>query len=184
MSLDLEVISGRGRPMVVGEKGKFSLRGLQLLANGTANHPLATVDNLWLSVKVYAGGGENALHAHTVEDHAFVVLQGRATFHFGDGSQCEVLPFEGIMLPKGTQYRFEADEAENLVLLRMGGAQRKTTGTAQLRDTGGPIELKGTTMIAGGTAGDIVKDGRESRKGSESYNVRPLEGQFFPKSGG
>lgn len=166
------------RPQVVGEYGKFSMRGMPLLAQGTANHPLATVDNLWLSVKVYASGGENALHAHMVEDHAFVVLQGRATFFFGDGGTCEVLPFEGIMLPKGTQYKFEAGEEENLVLLRIGGAQRKTTGTAELRETGGPMELKGTSIIDGG----IVKQGRESRKGTPSYDVIPLAGQFFPKA--
>ena len=93
------------KPQVIGERGKFSMRGLPLLVQGTANHPMATVDNLWLSVKVYASGGENALHAHLVEDHAFVVLQGRATFFFEDGSSCEVLPFEGIMLPKGTPSR-------------------------------------------------------------------------------
>lgn len=154
------------------------MRGLPLLAQGTANHPLATVDNLWVSVKVYASGGENALHAHMVEDHAFVVLQGKATFFFADGSRCEVLPFEGVMLPKGTQYKFEAAEDENLVLLRMGGAQRKTQGTAELRETGGPMELKGTSIIAGG----IVKQGRESRKGTPSYDVIPLAGQFFPKN--
>ena len=168
---------GSPKPQVVGERGKFSMRGLPLLAQGTANHPMATVDNLWLSVKVYASGGENALHAHMVEDHAFVVLQGRATFFFEDGSSCEVLPFEGIMLPKGAQYKFEAGVEENLVLLRMGGAQRKTQGTAELRDTGGPMELKGNTIIAGG----IVKNGREARKGTPSYDVIAKPGQFFPK---
>lgn len=165
------------KPKLIGEKGKFSMRGLPLLAQGTANYPQATVENLWVSVKVYASGGENALHAHMVEDHAFVVLQGRATFSFGDGSSCEVLPFEGVMLPKGTQYKFEAGEEENLVLLRMGGAQRKTQGVSALRETGGPMELKGTSIIEG----SIVKNGRESRKGTPSYDVIPLAGQFFPK---
>ena len=165
------------KPKVIGESGKFSMRGLPLLAQGTANFPQATVENLWLSAKVYASGGENALHAHMVEDHAFVVLQGRATFYFGDGSSCEVLPFEGVMLPKGVQYKFEAAEEENLVLLRIGGAQRKTQGLEELRDTGGPIELKGTSIIEGKT----IKDGRESRRGLPSYNVIPLPGKFFPK---
>ncbi len=47
--------------------------------------PLATAENLWISLKVYASGGENALHFHGGEEHAFIVLQGKATFTFGDG---------------------------------------------------------------------------------------------------
>src|SRR5665213_337103 len=75
----------------IGASGatKFSMRGLPLLSDGASFDALATADNLWLSVKVYSSGGENALHKHTVEDHAFVVLQGRGTFHFDDGSKSE-----------------------------------------------------------------------------------------------
>ena len=55
----------------------FSMRNLPLLEQGTTYDPLATAENLWMSIKVYASGGENALHAHGGEDHAFIVLQGR-----------------------------------------------------------------------------------------------------------
>ena len=34
-------------------------------------------------------------HTHTVEDHAFVVLQGKGTFYFGDGSVSEAVQYEG-----------------------------------------------------------------------------------------
>jgi hypothetical protein len=78
---------------------------------------------LWAHSKVYSGGGENALHSHETEDHLFFVLQGRATFHFADGSTAQARQFEGMMIPRGTQYRFHAHEEEgNLVLLRVGAA--------------------------------------------------------------
>ena len=156
---------------------KFSMRGKPLLASGTSFDALATAENLWLAVKVYARGGENELHAHTVEDHAFVVLQGRATFHFADGSSCEALPFEGVMIPKGTQYRFEAAEEENLVLLRVGGAQRRTKGIGDLQPYGSPKELAGTTVLASGAE----KKGRKTRVGTPSYKVETIPGKFFPK---
>ena len=161
----------------IATQRKFSMRGKPLLANGTSFDPVATAENLWLAIKVYARGGENELHAHTVEDHAFVVLQGRATFYFADGSHCEALPFEGVMIPKGTQYRFEAAEEENLVLLRIGGAQRKTQGIDDLQSYGSPKELAGTTVMASG----VEKQGRTTRISTPSYKVERIPGKFFPQ---
>lgn len=160
-----------------GPQRKFSMRGTPLLANGTSFDPLATAENLWLAVKVYARGGENELHAHTAEDHAFLVLQGRATFYFGDGSSCEALPYEGVMIPKDTYYRFEAGEEENLVLVRIGGAQRKTAGITDLQPYGSPKELAGSTVLASG----VEKKGRKTRIGTDSYRVERIPGKFFPK---
>lgn len=164
----------------VGKTGatKFSMRGLPLLSQGASFDPVATAENLWLSVKVYSSGGENSLHTHTVEDHAFVVLQGRATFHFGDGSSFVALPYEGVMLPKGTSYRFEASEDENLVLLRIGGAQRKTKGIGDLQKHGTPMEFKGTTFDEDGT----VKAGRSGVKKTPNPPIIPIPGKFFPKN--
>lgn len=156
---------------------KFSMRGLPLLVQGASFDPVATADNLWLSVKVYASGGENALHGHTVEDHAFVVLQGRATFYFGDGSSCEALAFEGVMLPKGALYRFEAGEEENLVLLRIGGAQRKDIANRNLQPHGSPVELKGTTFDADGS----TKNGRDPKTGTPALPIIRSVGKFFPQ---
>ena len=64
----------------------FSLRNTPQLEQGTIYDPLATAENLWVNLKVYASGGENALHSHAGEDHAFIILQGKATFTFVDGS--------------------------------------------------------------------------------------------------
>ena len=163
----------------IGETGatKFSMRGLPLLSEGASFDALATAENLWLSVKVYSSGGENALHIHPLEDHAFVVLQGRGTFHFGDGSTKEVVQYEGVMLPKGVAYRFEADERENLVLLRIGAAQRKTTGIAELQRHGTPIEFKDTAIDADGSR----KDPKAEKTGTPSRPIVQIPGRFFPE---
>jgi mannose-6-phosphate isomerase-like protein (cupin superfamily) len=162
----------------VGTTGatKFSMRGMPLLSGGASFDGLATAENLWLAVKVYSSGGENALHAHTVEDHAFVVLQGKATFHFAGGLTSEVLQYEGVMIPKGCLYRFQADEAQNLVLLRIGAAQRKTTGIDKLQKHGSPIELMGTTFDDDGGK----KDGRAAKTGTPSQKIVRIPGKFFP----
>src|SRR6476660_10529516 len=78
----------------------FSMRNLPLLEQGTTYDPLATAENLWVNLKVYASGGENALHSHGGEDHAFIVLQGQATFTFGDGRTAVVGNYEGVMIPQ------------------------------------------------------------------------------------
>lgn len=97
----------------------FKLRA-ELLLQGRSDTPLAATNALTLVLKVYASGGENELHAHPQEDHAFVVLSGRASF-YGPADECVTLePLQGIMLPRGSMYRFHAQEGEPLVLLRVG----------------------------------------------------------------
>ena len=65
----------------------------------------AQTDALKVRIKVYAEGGENGLHTHNDEDHAFVILQGQATFHNADGQDTVINKYEGIMLPRGAFYR-------------------------------------------------------------------------------
>jgi mannose-6-phosphate isomerase-like protein (cupin superfamily) len=102
---------------------RFSMRNLPLLEGGATMDLLGLSPLMWAHSKVYSAGGENAQHSHDTEDHLFFVLQGRATFDFADGSAVEVGPFEGVMLPRGTRYKFQAHEADgNLVLLRVGAA--------------------------------------------------------------
>ena len=40
-------------------------------------------------------------HAHPVEHHLFLVLEGRAVFHEPDGTETEVGAFEGILVRPG-----------------------------------------------------------------------------------
>ncbi|HSV81781.1 MAG TPA: cupin domain-containing protein [Ramlibacter sp.] len=104
-------------------KLKFSMRNTPLLEGGATMDLLGLSPLMWAHSKVYSTGGENALHSHEIEDHVFLILQGRATFHFGDGSTTQARAFEGVMVPRGTRYRFHADESEgNLVMFRVGAA--------------------------------------------------------------
>lgn len=110
----------------VANKLKFSLRNLPLLEGGATMELVGLAPMLWAHSKVYSSGGENALHSHDIEDHVFLILQGRATFYFGDGSSTQARAFEGVMVPRGVKYRFHAHEAEgNLVMFRVGAAAVK-----------------------------------------------------------
>jgi mannose-6-phosphate isomerase-like protein (cupin superfamily) len=153
----------------------FSMRNLPLLEQGTTYDGLATAENLWASIKVYASGGENAMHSHGGEDHIFIVLQGKATFTFGDGRTSVVGKYEGVMIPKDVQYKFEADEAENLVLLRVGGGERKAKGLHDLTPFGTPKDVVRQTTFADGT----TKVGTDPKNGETSKRRIYARGKFF-----
>jgi mannose-6-phosphate isomerase-like protein (cupin superfamily) len=103
---------------------KFFTLDSPLLAQGRLDNVVARTDLLKLTVKVYASGGENALHVHTAEDHSFIVLQGEATFHIGTEDTVKVLTkYEGVMLPRGVAYWFVSSAPENLVMLRAGASE-------------------------------------------------------------
>jgi quercetin dioxygenase-like cupin family protein len=105
----------------VEKKATFYKLKAQMLEEGRTNTRLARADNMWAVLKVYASGGENGLHTHPSEDHTFLVLQGKAKFYDADGNATELGKHEGIMLPAGAYYWFEATSTdEELVLYRVG----------------------------------------------------------------
>jgi mannose-6-phosphate isomerase-like protein (cupin superfamily) len=108
------------RPDGQGPPASFYRLRAQLLEQGRTNTFMAKTKNMWATLKVYASGGENTLHAHPHEDHTFLVMQGRAVFFGPDGQGNEIGPLEGIMLPAGSLYHFHAIEGEPLVLFRVG----------------------------------------------------------------
>jgi mannose-6-phosphate isomerase-like protein (cupin superfamily) len=118
----------------------FDLRTPYLLS-GRTTEVRSRTDNLVVTIKVYAEGGENAMHNHTNEDHAFVVLEGEATFHVESDDDVRVVgPNEGIMLPRGVNYWFLSSGDVNLVLLRMGAPiGERTRGGSRLKPDGSPI---------------------------------------------
>jgi mannose-6-phosphate isomerase-like protein (cupin superfamily) len=97
---------------------------------------------------VYAEGGENGLHRHIDEDHAFVVMQGQATFHDEEENLSVVNKFEGIMIPRGAAYYFTSTGNENLVLLRVG-AGRKPGNGFRLGPNGVPLTPEENGHIEG-----------------------------------
>lgn len=125
----------------------FSLK-TPLLSDGRTNTPLAGTDLLKLRVKVYAEGGENGLHTHKDEDHAFVILQGQATFHDEEENVTVVNKYEGIMLPRGAFYYFQSTGDENLVLLRVG-AGREAEGQFRVGTNGVPLTREENKHIDG-----------------------------------
>ena len=106
-------------PKVEPKAQVLTLRA-QLLEKGRADTPIAVLDSMWMHLKVYAEGGENAVHSHPKEDHAFIVMDGQATFYDHAGNETEVTKYQGVLLPRGVLYRFQSSGDTNLVMLRIG----------------------------------------------------------------
>ncbi|MDX1483526.1 MAG: cupin domain-containing protein [Alphaproteobacteria bacterium] len=137
----------------------FTMRA-QLLDAGNTETPLAVGEHLWLKIKVYAKGGENKLHAHPYQDHAFIVLDGRARFHGPRGEEKELKRNDGIFLPAGSYYWFETISEEPLVLLRAGAvmAPDKHPDTRIMPD--------GEWAVRRGRAETFVSDNVKYREGA------------------
>ena len=118
----------------------FSLR-TRALKGGRTDTVVAATPSQWIWVKCYASGGENSLHAHTHEDHTFVVLQGTALFRGPHGEEKRVTANEGVAIPAGNVYSFEVVSSENLVMLRIGSP----TGTG---DPGDRTDANGRPLDA------------------------------------
>jgi len=72
-------------------------------------------------VKRYQVGGENRMHMHPTEDHTFYVLQGQGTFRLeSDENEVVVNQYEGVFLPRGTNYWFTSTGDKTLIILRVG----------------------------------------------------------------
>ena len=117
----------------------FGLRA-RLPTQGRADMPVAGTDNMSVVLKAYASGGENEVHAHPNEDHIFVVLQGSARFYNHERDIGTVHKHQGVMIPRGAYYMFEAGEEEPLVLLRVGAV------TAKGLDPNDRLAVDGTYM--------------------------------------
>ncbi len=102
------------------EKPQLFQLKTRLPVKGRGSALMAATDRMWVTLKTYAEGGENTLHAHPNEDHVFIVMQGRATFYGPDDESVTFEKHEGIMLPHGCKYYFLAEPGEPLVLLRIG----------------------------------------------------------------
>ena len=99
----------------------FNLR-TPYLEQGRTTDMRARAERLTVTMKVYAEGGENAMHNHTHEDHSFMVLEGEATFHIESDDNTKVVGrLEGIMLPRYVNYWFQSSGDQNLVMIRVGG---------------------------------------------------------------
>ena len=114
----LKELAKRSEPTVFGLRAR-------LPTQGRADMPVAGTETMSVVLKAYASGGENEVHAHPNEDHIFVILQGSAHFYNHEKDFGTLGRYQGIMLPRGAYYMFEAGVEEPLVMLRVGAVTAK-----------------------------------------------------------
>jgi mannose-6-phosphate isomerase-like protein (cupin superfamily) len=141
----------------------FSLR-TQLLSSGRTDRLVAESDDMWMHMKVHAAGGENDLHQHPNECHAFVVLGGQATFYDGDETPTVVHQYEGAFVRKGAYYRFSSSGDEPLVMLRIGSGIN-------------PYHIEGLVGQRFSPDGTLAVGKLEDKTGQ--MPVIPIPGKFF-----
>ena len=129
----------------------------QLVKEGHTRYMLAETDLMTLRIHCYAPGiGENALHAHTKEDHIFVVLDGTAQFTTGREGRTEVIARKNhaVVLPAGCYYQFSNSGTTPLVMARIGAGSDKADqrlnpdgsaipGRAQEQGAAKPVLIEG-----------------------------------------
>ncbi len=116
----------------------FSLK-TPYLSKGRITSLVAETENLWIHAKINAEGGENALHAHTDEDHAFIVLEGEVTFFDEEGNGAVLKRHQGIMIPRGAYYRYHNTGPGNLMVVRVGAGKRSGGEGGRIDPRGRPL---------------------------------------------
>jgi len=142
------------KDVVTGPEAQtFRLR-TALLSKGRTHTVLASTQGdghaMNIAIKCYAEGGENEFHTHLHEDHTFIVLQGRAIFYQPGLPDKEIGRNEGILLPGGAYYHFQAVPGEPLVLLRVGNQSKAlglTTYESNAKDDSDRLGLDGQLLL-------------------------------------
>lgn len=124
---DNEAISVMDIPAITRRPDKstamkvFRYRRPDELKRDRALVPLVKTQTMLSMVQIFrGGGGEQEMHLHTAMDGFWFVLAGRARF-YGDGDElvADLGVHEGILVPAGAKYWFEAGECEELQLLQV-----------------------------------------------------------------
>jgi mannose-6-phosphate isomerase-like protein (cupin superfamily) len=145
---------------------RFSLK-TPYMKQGRITQLVAETENMWIHTKINAEGGENEIHTHFDEDHAFIVLEGQMSVFDEKGNETEVKQYQGIMIPRGAYYRYLNTGPGNLVVIRVGAG------------------IKGQPQ--GGEEMRVRPDGKPLPAGSvENKTLPPIEmpGKFFADSAG
>ncbi len=135
---------------------------IPMLAEGMSRDLLCKGENSTFRIHCYSTGmGEaHGLHAHVEEEHAFIVLHGRAIFSDIGGKLPAIGPNKGIWLPKGCFYEFINPGPEPLVVLRFGACHAGANESTRVTTEGEPIAGR-STMFA------------------HLATPKPIEGAFF-----
>ena len=104
------------------------------MKQGRVTQLVAETPNMWIHTKINAEGGENEIHKHLDEDHAFIVLEGQMSVFDENGGEIEVKQYQGVMIPKGAYYRYHNTGDGNLVVIRVGaGVKGQQQGGQEMR---------------------------------------------------
>jgi mannose-6-phosphate isomerase-like protein (cupin superfamily) len=143
----------------------FSLK-TPYMKQGRVTQLVAETANMWIHTKINAEGGENEIHKHMDEDHAFIVLEGQMSVFDENGGEIEVKQYQGVMIPKGAYYRYLNTGEGNLVVIRVGaGIKGQQQGGQDMR-----LGANGKPLVSGTP---------------ENRNLPPIEsGKFFANSAG
>jgi len=143
----------------------FSLK-TPYMKQGRVTQLVAETANMWIHTKINAEGGENEIHKHMDEDHAFIVLEGQMSVFDENGGEIEVKQHQGVMIPKGAYYRYLNTGEGNLVVIRVGaGVKGQQQGGQEMR-----LGADGKPLVSGTP---------------ENRNKPPIEaGTFFADSAG
>jgi len=118
------------------DKPKSALFSLKTpyMKQGRVTQLVAETANMWIHTKINAEGGENEIHKHLDEDHAFIVLEGQMSVFDENGGEIEVKQYQGVMIPKGAYYRYLNTGDGNLVVIRVGaGVKGQQQGGQEMR---------------------------------------------------
>jgi mannose-6-phosphate isomerase-like protein (cupin superfamily) len=81
---------------------------------------LCRTDRLLAAIQTLEHGGENNLHSHAHLDGVWFVLAGNVRFYTTDDEVvAELGPHQGILIPRGYKYWFEAMGDEELQILQV-----------------------------------------------------------------
>jgi mannose-6-phosphate isomerase-like protein (cupin superfamily) len=143
---------------------RFSLK-TPYMKQGRVTQTVAKTENMWIATKINAEGGENEIHTHLNQDHAFIVLEGEMSVFDEHGDEMKLKPYQGVMLPRGAYYRYLNTGPGNLVVLRIGAY------TADKPEKGEAVRImpNGTAILGGSV---------------ENKSLPPIEmpGKFFAES--
>ncbi|MGH7767436.1 MAG: cupin domain-containing protein [Candidatus Binatia bacterium] len=124
-----------------------------VLTGGRSHMPLSRTDLVSVGLNYYTPGRKNTLHTHPGEDHAFVVLEGEATFYDKSEKATVLKKGQGIMLPEGWYYRFENSGDKALVLLRFSARKGRpaltridSAGRTRSEDSTEYVHVDGDTV--------------------------------------
>jgi len=135
---DAPIRKAYSRAPVAKDTTFFKMK-VPLLDQGRMDTEVARTERMSARMKVYASGGENELHTHASEDHCFFVMQGSVRFYDKDNKTQDLGRHEGVMIPAGSYYWFEATSTEPLVMIRVGARLNDQKGDDRLNIKGEPM---------------------------------------------